>query len=280
VTARKPRRVVIALAAGLPSSAGAIGAAAPVHAAEPMPEPILGETVTDIDGAEAGEVEWEANGSVMRALRGRAYSLDASVEIEWLVTRGLGVRLEPSLGRDVSGSKSSIGAGASGGISLKVLQDFERQLYVDVEVLGRVPATEETPVVQVGDPAQPFTGDVHAGVRLGPLTLRGSVGVGVGGASAGLPLRGGAALLLPIDPSGRFGFCGLEVDVDGARPAPAVIALNVVPNFVPAGIPVRVGLALPWVPGEQDTRPSFGIYLRVFYESAREIEFARGTGGR
>jgi hypothetical protein len=87
-------------------------------------------------------------------------------------------------------------------------------------------------------------------------------------------------LLVPIDPSGRFGFCGLEVDVDGARPAPAVIALNVVPNFVPAGIPVRVGLALPWVPGEQDTRPSFGIYLRVFYESAREIEFARGTGGR
>jgi hypothetical protein len=215
----------------------------------------------------------------MRARRGGAYTLDASVEIEWLVTRGLGIRLEPSLGRDVGGV-SSIGAGASGGISLKVLQDFERQLYVDVELLGRVPATEETPVVQVGDPAQPLAGDVHAGLRLGPITLRGSVGVGAGGASAGLPLRGGAALLLPIDPSGRFGFCGLEVDVDGARPAPAVIALNVVPNFVPAGIPVRVGVALPWIPGEQDTRPSFGIYLRVFYESAREIEFARRTGGR
>jgi hypothetical protein len=273
---RKPRPVVIALAAGVSSSAGGIGAAVPVRAAEPMPEPILGETVTDIDGSEAGELELEANGSVIRARRGRDHSLDASVEIEWLVTRGLGIRLEPSIGRDV-GRVSTTGAGASGGVSLKVLQDFERQLYVQVELLGRVPATEETPVVQVGDPAQPLVGDVHAGVRLGLLTLRGHMGVGAGGASAAPPFRAGAAVLLPIDPSGRFGFYGLEVDADGARPAPAVIALNVVPNFVPAGIPIRVGLALPWIPGEQDTRPSFGIFLRLFYESEREIAFARGT---
>jgi hypothetical protein len=276
---RNPRPVVIALAATATFASSSTGAAVPVSAGEPLPEPILGETVTDIDGIEAGEVELEANGSVMRALRGRAYALDASVEIEWLFTRDLGLRLEPSLGRDADGV-SSVGAGLSGGLSVKALQDFERQVYVDVELVGRLPTPGDTPVVQVGDPAQPLAGDVHAGLRIGLLTLRGSAGVGAGGAPTGLPLRGGAAVLLPIDPSGRFGFWGLEIDADGARPAPAAIALNVVPNFVPAGIPVRVGLALPWIPGEQDTRPSLGIYLRIFYESAREIAFARRTSRR
>jgi hypothetical protein len=224
-------------------------------------------------------VELEANGSAMRARRGGAHALDASVEIEWLFTRHLGLRLEPAVGRDADGV-SSTGAGVNWGLSLKVLQDFQRQVYVDAELLGRAPMSREAAVAQVGDPAQPLAWDVHAGVRLGLLTLRGSVGVGAGGAPAGLPLRGAAALLFPIDPSGRFGFWGLEVDADGARRAPAAIALEVVPNFIPAGIPVRVGIALPWVPGAADTAPSFGICLRIFYESAREIAFARGTSLR
>jgi hypothetical protein len=54
-----------------------------------------------------------------------------------------------------------------------------------------------------------------------------------------------------------------------------VAAANIVPNLVPAGIPFGVGLALPWAIGERDTRPSLGLFVRIFYESSREIE-ARG----
>jgi hypothetical protein len=46
-----------------------------------------------------------------------------------------------------------------------------------------------------------------------------------------------------------------------------------VPNLVPGGIPFRLGLAIPWALGERDDRPSLGIFLRVFHESGRELDF-------
>ena len=239
----------------------------------PIPEPILSETVTDIDGTEAGEIELEANGSIMRALHGGAHALDTSVEIEWLATRRFGFRLEPTLSHDAYGGPAETAVGASGGASFKLLQDFEHEFHVDAEVLARVP-WDELPLVQPGDPALPLALDLRAGWRRDPITLRWSVGVGAFGDAEHLPIRGSLAALAPFEASGRFGFWGLELDADGARGAPFVAALNVVPNFAPAGLPLRLGLALPWAIGERDDRPSVGLFLRVFYESAREIEFA------
>jgi hypothetical protein len=241
----------------------------------PIPEPIFGETVTDIDGTEAGEIEVELNGSVLRALHGGAYSLDGSVELEWLVTRRLGLRLEPSVARDAVGGPPGDAAGVSGGLSWKLFQDFQHDFHVDLEVLGRVPWDSLT-IAQPGDPAQPLAVDLRAALRLDWLTLRGGVGVGAFGQSDHVPLRAGLAALAPFESSGRFGFWGVELDADGARSAPVVCALNLVPNFTPAGLPFRIGLALPWTIGERDDRPSVGVFLRLFYESEREIEFAAG----
>jgi hypothetical protein len=111
-------------------------------------------------------------------------------------------------------------------------------------------------------------------MRRGPLALRWSGGVGAGGDAYHVPLRGSAAVLAPFEGSGRFGFWGVEVDADGARSKPVVVALDVVPNFAPAGLPFRMGLVLPWVVGEVGDRPSVGLFFRVFYESEREIAFA------
>ena len=134
--------------------------------------------------------------------------------------------------------------------------------------------TRAEPIVQPGDPAQPLAFDLRAGWRRDLLTLRWSAGVGAFGDAQHLPLRGSLAVLLPFEGSGRFGFWGIELDADGARGAPFVVALDVVPNLEPTGLPLRIGLALPWTIGERDDRPSLGLFLRVFYESAREIEFA------
>jgi hypothetical protein len=243
----------------------------------PIPEPIFTETVTDIDGSERGEVELEANGAVLRALRGGAYALDASVEVEWIVLPRLGVRIEPSMASDRDDGLSAPGVsfGVSGGAALKLLQDFDRQLFVDAELLARLP-WDEAAIVQPGDPALPLAADLRAGWRRGPVTLRWGAGYGGFGDAVHLPLRGSVAVLAPFESSGRFGFWGVEVDADGARTAPVVAALNVVPNFAPGGLPFRIGLALPWAIGEEDRRPSVGLFLRVFYESSREIEFAEG----
>ena len=238
----------------------------------PIPEPLLSETVTDVDGTEAGEIELEANGAVLRALRGGARALDSSLEIEWLATRRFGLRLEPTLSHDADGDAKTA-VGFSGGASWKLLQDFVHEFHADAEVLARVP-WEQSPIVQPGDPALPLAFDLRAGWRRDPMTLRWSAGVGAFGDPQHLPLRGSLAALFPFEGSGRFGFWGLELDADGARGAPFVAALDVVPNLEPTGLPLRIGLALPWNIGERDDRPSLGLFLRVFYESAREIEFA------
>lgn len=272
-------RVIVALALAA-SIAQPCTAAAEEHDEArrhvPLPEPIFTETVTDIDGDEAGEIEFEANGAVFRSRRGGAYGLDASLEGEWIVHRRLGLRFEPTFSSDrVAGmSAGSAVFGASAGAALKVLQDFEHQFFLHAEVLARLP-WDEAAIVQPGDPALPFAVDLRAGLRRGPVTLRWGVGVGAFGDAVHVPLRGSVAVLTPFESSGRFGFWGVELDADGARSAPVVAAVNIVPNLVPSGIPFRVGLALPWAIGEQDDRPSFGIFVRVFYESDREVEFAK-----
>src|SRR5216684_1877339 len=73
------------------------GVAAPTERAErrkfgAMPEPVLGESITDIDGSEAGEVEVDLTGVVGRA--GGAKLWQGSVEIESRVTDRLGLEIE------------------------------------------------------------------------------------------------------------------------------------------------------------------------------------------
>jgi hypothetical protein len=105
--------------------------------------------------------------------------------------------------------------------------------------------------------------------------LRNSLGFSAGSASAHIPLRGSAALLTDIEASGRFGFWGVEVDADGARQNPVVVAFELVPNLAPSGVPFALGFALPYVVGADGTTPSFGFFVHLLYESEREQEFAR-----
>lgn len=209
----------------------------------------------------------------MRARRGGAFSVDGSLELEWLVTRRLGVRAEPTLSRDADGAPAVTAGGVSGGVSWKLLQDFQRRLHLDAEILARAP-WETSPIVQPGDPALPLAFDLRGAFQPGLVTLRWSAGAGAFGQAVHVPLRASAAVLAPFEASGRFGFWGVELDADWARGAPLVVALDVVPNFAPAGLPFRIGLALPWTVGERDDRPSLGLFMRIFYESAREIAFA------
>ena len=59
----------------------------------PLAEPIFTESVTDIDGYEPGEVEFDINGSESIARRKGSRLLQSSFEIEWKVWSRLGVLL-------------------------------------------------------------------------------------------------------------------------------------------------------------------------------------------
>lgn len=163
-------------------------------------------------------------------------------------------------------------------MSWKLYQDFAHDFHVQLELLGRVP-WDDVEIIEPGDPDQPLALDLRAAWRAGPLTFRPAVGWGAFGDATHSPARASVAVLAPFEGSGRFGFWGFELDADWARESPLVAAVEVVPNLEPAGIPLRLGFAVPVAVGEPEVRPSVGIFVRIFYESAREIAFgsARGT---
>jgi len=51
--------------------------------------------------------------------------------------------------------------------------------------------------------------------------------------------------------------------------------LNLEPNLAALHLPFRLGLAVPWNVGGNATTPIVGLYVRLFFESAREVEFGR-----
>ena len=247
---------------------------------QPMPEPLLAETITDIDGREAGELELEVNALTWRALRGGAHKWQASFEGEFLATSRLGLRVEALYQRTVIASVDTDGAspiGVTGGVSWKLLHDFRHDLHAQAEVGFRYP-NEMAAAVEPEDSALPLVADLRAGWRRGLVTLRTSVGVEAGGNVAHAPVRGSIGILAPLGPSERYGFWGFEFEVDAARQAPALLALNLVPNLEPLRLPFRLGLAVPWSVGGRDTEPSLGIFVRLFVESGREIAY--GETGR
>jgi hypothetical protein len=241
-----------------------------------MPEPILNETTTDIDGTQPGELEVEATTSVLRSRTGGAFDLELSPEIEILLTRRLGAKIEPFFERaKVAGSPPKNSAGVSGGLSWKLLQEFHDDFHLQGEIEGRVP-TDPSTVVEPGESPLPLSFDLRSGYRRGAWTLRSSVGVSVGGPSAHLPLHGSAAVFTGFEPTMRLGFWGIEIEADGARENPAVIALDLVPSLLPAKVPFSLGFVLPYSVGAEGKAPAYGFLVRLFIESERERDYGRG----
>ncbi len=234
----------------------------------PLPEPIFTETVTDLDGVDR-DVEWELNASHLRAVTGAAYGSTIEAEAEWLLTSYLGFRLETQLAL-VSGDFRVAG---TAGASWKLLRDLEHDWYAQLELVMHT--LHDDPIVDPGLSPYPLALDLRGGHRAGWLTVRAGIGVAASLTARGVAPRGSLALLTGFDREMRVGFWGLEVEADGARPAPLVVALNLVPNLAAIGLPFRLGFAIPWNVGAEATRPSIGFYVRVFFESEREKRYAR-----
>lgn len=230
----------------------------------PLPEPIFAETVSDIDATE-NDVEVEISALSLRALRGPASFASAEIEAEWMVMGALGFRLEGRL------ATPGVPVGGAVGVSWKLLRDFDRDVYAQVEAVAHT--LDRNGVIEPGESPSPLALDVRLGKRFGWLTLRGSVGVAMGGSSLGA--RASLALLTGFGKTTRFGFWGVELDADTSRERTFVAALDVEPNLAALHLPFRLGLAIPWNIGADGSQPSLGLFVRLFFESAREIEYAR-----
>lgn len=235
----------------------------------PLPEPILTETVTDIDGDEAGELELELNAGSLGALRGGQRRAYATAEGELKLTSRLGARLElgASFERGGAASKSFVGDAA---LAVSLVRDYARELHVQLELAGRVPRAGDT--AEPGESALPAALDLRAAHRHGPITLRASVGAEAFGSVAHAPIRAGAAVLAGVTRDARHGFFGVELDVDAARPGVVAIAPEIVADGTSIGLPFVLGVAVPIVPAAGGDPARTGFMARLIWVSEREAQ--------
>jgi hypothetical protein len=213
-----------------------------------IPEPIVAETVTDIDGTTGGEVEFDLTGYATSHVQ------SASLEVEWRVFSRLGVELEAGLGDESSGWDGDLRLGAS--VPLVHYRGFHLMLEGGARVLDR--GTEQEP----GEFALPYFAGARVGERFGIVTLRAGLDAELGGGGARVPLAGDLAVLVEYGPH-RRGFAGVEGLVDGAAALPVTIIPEITYLF---GTRLRLGVAVPIGDDPSSGSTSVGILLRATLE--------------
>jgi hypothetical protein len=237
-----------------------------------MPEPLIGETLTDIDGLEAGELEVDLTGVAQPGRRGGPGAWAGALEVEWRATTRVGLGLELGL-RGPWGAAAARGGRAVSlrpAASVLLLHDQAHDFHLMAEASRRF---EEDGILpsEPGEFGLPAMVGLRAGLRQGFVTLRAGAGLGLGSGSARrVPLRGGLAVLLGLGPGGRFGFAGVEIDGDRARRTPLVLAPQFVVDAKALGLPALVGFALPLRIDPEGQEPRLGFLLRVMLEIERE----------
>jgi hypothetical protein len=223
----------------------------------PLPEPLIAESITNIDDTEAGELEFDVEALLLRHSSGETAS-GLGVEAEWRATRHLGLAVEAAVTRAAS-DEPTLGQ-VRAGLAWSLGHDLAHELHVQAEATARFGGDEE----ERAELPYPYSAGVRAALRSGPLTLRAGAGAAFGdGASLFVHL---AALRTFGGPS-LHGFAGLEVNANVGAGAPLSFVPQVFVTVPLFGAPVDVGLGAPWSPGLRGGEPaSIGGVLRVVVE--------------
>ena len=219
-----------------------------------MPEPILVESVTDLDAHEAGELELELLTSTLT--RDGAWS--ARLEAEWRVTGRLGLMLEAGLDR-LENPDAQVRAGAS----FAAYHDDVNGLHAQVLFLGVLNGGNEHDVLL--DPAEPGTAfalGVHGGWHQRWWTIRAELTAGVGGHVSHLPVRANVALLA----GNHLAFVGVESLLDFARFDPWTIAAEAELREELGDFAVRLALAVPFRPRTDKNEVAVMLRLLIGFD--------------
>jgi hypothetical protein len=233
-----------------------------------MAEPVIEENITDIDGTTVGTIEMDATGTFLHARAQPGGGLwDSGIEAEWRAIDRLGLGLELSATGSVSGSYGAVTYRPRGAISWVLMRDLTRRLFLQAEATARYEAGTEPALIDVTEPALPYTLGLRAAGAWGPLVLRAGLIGEAGRAPAHAPLRTSAAALITLSREGLQATLGLEGILDLARDEPVVLAPEIGVLFVVAGrVPVRIGLSVPVTMGGSSNSSSLGLVLRIVLE--------------
>ena len=230
-----------------------------------MPEPLLTESITDLDGALAGEVEIDVSASVLRGTTGPG-QWQSSVEVEWRALERLGLALELGVGRVLDSAMSTV-ISVRPAASWVLMHSQPLDCHLMAELSGRISRDGTEDLQDPGEGALPLSGGLRFGIRNGWLTVRTFLGAGAGSHSAhAVPLRAQAAVLAELGGKGRLGFAGFEVDTDWARRTPLTVAANLILRGGTLHVPFDLGIAVPWTPQSRYGDGSVGVLVRLILE--------------
>ncbi len=230
-----------------------------------MPEPLLTESITDLDGTRAGEVEIDVTASALHRETG-AGQWQSSVEVEWRALERLGLALDLGVGRALDSAMSTV-ISVRPAASWVLIHSQPLDCHLMAELSGRISRDGTEDVQDPGEGAMPLSGGLRFGIRNGWLTARTFLGAGAGNHSAhAVPLRAQAAVLAEFGRKGRLGFAGFEVDTDWARHTPLTLAADLVLRGGTFHVPFDLGIAVPWTPQSQYGDASVGVLVRFILE--------------
>jgi hypothetical protein len=218
-----------------------------VHEGE-MPEPILVESITDLDTTEAGELELELGTSTLN--NGQWAT---RLEAEYRVTGHLGLLLESSI-TTLGHSDPQVRAG----VSFAGYHNTTLGLHLQFLAYAALHGSEEKNALL--DPAEPgtdFALGAHAGWHRDWWTVRAELTGGFGGHVSHLPVRANVALLAGTP----FAFIGVESMLDFARFDPWTIAAEAELREELGDFALRLAIAVPWRP--RTDKNEVAVMLRV-----------------
>jgi hypothetical protein len=230
----------------------------------PMPEPVLGESVTDIDGSQAGELEVDLTAIVGRT--GGTNQWQGSVEVETRVIDQLGLEIEMGYSGAFTSNVPDKGFDLRLLASWSLLHDFEHGLHAQAEIAGRfVGDVEEGP--NLGEPRLPYSAGFRLALDRGWWTLRLGLGAAVGGdASAHLiPVWASATAFLNFG-QGRWGSLGLDGEADWTRTNPFTVAPTLIFNGPAFHIPGKLAIVTPYGFPAGGQESWFGLIVRIIGE--------------
>jgi hypothetical protein len=227
----------------------------------PLPEPLIAESITNIDGTQAGELEFDVEALLLRHSTGETTS-GLGVEAEWRATRHLGLAVEAAVSRTAS-DEPTLGQ-VRAGLAWSLGHDLARDFHVQAEATARFGGDDEERAEGPLELPHPYSAGLRAALRSGPLTLRAGMGAAFGG---GASLFVHLAALRTFGGSALRGFAGLEVNANVGAGAPLSFVPQVVFTVPLFSAPVDVGLGAPWSPGLRSGEPaSIGGVVRVVFE--------------
>jgi hypothetical protein len=218
-----------------------------------MPEPVLAESITDLDGSESGELEID----VVSGTSGASWT--GEVEAEWRALSRLGIALMVDRGGRGTFREGSTRVG--GGLALFLFHDVPHDAHLSLEAIGRA-GDEDEHALDAEEAQRAGAMLVRGGIRTGPLTLRGALGAesSFERKNAIGPVASSALLFSTT----HWCFAGFEALTRGPSSW-----ITIAPNLsfdLARVVPVRLAIAIPYRPAADRDEPRLAVILRSIVE--------------